>query len=333
MRLLTHSRAKDYKLCPKKHFIAYELGYRSVRAAEPLLMGSVFHSGTAEPYWRARKAGESLQAATVAAMEGTSKQCQVRELDLFLAAKMKVMAMAYTSAWNLRPDVRCLAVEESFNLPLFNGIKESAYWRRAGKIDAVLELEDKRIALCEHKTSAMDTGPGSDYRRRLNLDEQISIYFDAVRALGYQPDLVIYDVVKKPTQRPRLASPAATRYKKDGTLKANCREQDETPDEFFDRVLAEMSAKGITSMVDCIEVYRSNAQQEEFNKVLLQTAQLMRFSIDNGVCPQNSDACFQYGNACAYLDVCEGHARLEDPARFYIPATAHPELEEVTSEE
>ena len=300
-----------------------------MRAADALLIGTVFHVGTAEVYWNARKDGKDLTIAMAMAMEATRAESKRRELDRYLQAKNQVMASAYCTAWNLRPDVKCIAVEVPFELPLIWKGKTSEFWRRAGKMDAILQLEDGRVALCEHKTCAQDSGPGSDYRRRLTMDEQISIYFDAAHAIGYAPDMILYDVVHKPQQRPKSASPVGTRYKKDGGLKANCREADETPEEFFERVLSEQTAKGLTSTVDWIEVYRHDAQRKQFGKILVDQARFMRWSIENNIHPPNSDQCFAYrGSACPFVQVCEGTARLEDPAMFYIPKTMHPELED-----
>lgn len=331
-RLLTYSRTKEFRACQRRHYYSYELGYRPCRAADALVMGTAFHVGTAEVYWNARKDGRSLEEATALAMAATRAHCDAKNMDIFLAIKNMVMAAVYTAAWNSRPDVKCLAVEVQFELPLTHGKRESTFWRRAGKIDAILRLEDGRIAVCEHKTSTQDASPGSDYRRRLTQDEQISMYFEAAHALGFPADLILYDVIKKPMQRPKMATSIDSRYKKDGGLKKGARETDETPDEFFARLLEEQMEKGLTSCIDWIEVYRLDNQRKRFGDDLIEQAKMMRWAIENNIHPKNSDACFAYhGSSCAFLEVCEGTARLEDAGRFYIPKTKNPELEEPKS--
>lgn len=68
-----------------------------------------------------------------------------------------------------------------------------------------------RARMIEHKTSTEDIGPGSAYWQRLILDNQISNYNTGLRALGYEPIDILYDVAKRPALRPSLATPEESR--------------------------------------------------------------------------------------------------------------------------
>src|SRR5690606_32440122 len=114
-------------------------------------------------------------------------------------------------------------------------------WRLAGKIDKIVRLPDGRTAIMEHKTTSDSIASDSDYWARLRLDSQISLYVLAARELGYDVQTVLYDVVRKPRhERYRATPPELRKYKKDGTLYANQRERDETPQEFGQRVYQAM---------------------------------------------------------------------------------------------
>lgn len=215
MRLLTHSRAKSFRACQRRHHYSYELCYRAVRQGEALIVGDIFHRYVAEPYWLARKDGHSVEQAAAIALEAlraaleTALKAEI--ITQFVAAKLMVMGICYVSAWNTRPNVTVLEVEKEFNAPLeFDG-KQSLFWKVGGKIDLILRLENGSVALVEHKTSSADVGLATPYRRRLVLDEQISIYYEAAHWLGYALDTVIYDVVSKPKQAPYKATPPESR--------------------------------------------------------------------------------------------------------------------------
>jgi hypothetical protein len=169
-----------------------------------------------------------------------------------------------------------------------------------GKIDLLLRLADGRVALVDHKTHSGDARSGSDYRRRLTLDPQVSTYFMGAAALGHPADLALWDVLQKPDVRPLLATPpesrtytvpksrackqcgkakappaphfdaeagvscAGGRVVTDvgGALKAGQRSQDETVDAFHERCMAALADDGPEGALSHIEVVRSDSESE-----------------------------------------------------------------------
>ena len=55
-------------------------------------------------------------------------------------------------------------------------------------------------------------------------------------------------------------------------------------------------------------------------------AQLLRHAERSGRHPRNPDACERYGRMCEFFDACTGAASLDDPARYRVIDTQHPEL-------
>jgi hypothetical protein len=128
--------------------------------------------------------------------------------------------------WNIRK------VEEKFEV-------STGYGKRLiGKIDAIMELDGKDF-LVEHKSTSQWGKDGGEYLHNLLWDEQSTNYLYAYREMYGKPAAgIMYCIVEKPLIKPLLATPPEKRkYKLDGTLYANQREVDETPEEYISRVL------------------------------------------------------------------------------------------------
>lgn len=65
----------------------------------------------------------------------------------------------------------------------------------------------QRVFNIEHKSTALEIGPGSSYWKRLVIDSQISTYQTGTRSLGFEPAGTLYDVVRKVRLIPQLATP------------------------------------------------------------------------------------------------------------------------------
>lgn len=347
-RLYTHSSSKSFRACMYQYYVLYILGYRSVKTAMALFFGTLIH-GALEAYWLARKANQQADRTTASAPDG-STIVRIDPLEAALAAipnninpfdraKARVMVTAYAAVWN---QVNCevIAVEAKFVTPLLDPttMKASEYFDRAGKIDLVIKLEDGRIAVVEHKTSALDVGPGSDYRRRLALDEQVSFYYAGAISLGFKPDTIIYDVLKKFREKPKLATPddkrvmVTDRKTKERRLKSGQRENNETPDE-FERRLATEVAKDPEKYIERIGIQRLPHERKKFALEVWNQSRLMVYALDNGLFPKNSDACFKYGVPCSLASHCYENVPLADTTTFRKLGDLHPELQEAHEDE
>ena len=349
--LISTSEVRCFRRCQQEHFFSYRLRVRPVKKAEALRFGTLVHSGL-ETWWQ------------TVDLETTRATIHGGESDPYELAKADALLTGYHHRWKSE-DLEVLAVEAQFETALVNPVtgRESMTYRLAGKIDAIVRLADGRCAVVEHKTSAEDIGGGSDYWRRLRLDAQISNYLTGAQALGFDATTCIYDVVKKPGSRPRMATPIEAReYTKPrdkacpeckkksappaphtvdgvecadgrvvtdpgGKLYANMRDTDEAPAEYRARILQDIGERPEEYFVRG-EVARLADEREDAALDLWQTARMMRESEIGARHPRNPDACIRYGRACPYFDVCTGVASLEDPTRFRVAETNHEELTE-----
>lgn len=188
-----------------------------------------------------------------------------------------------------------------------------------------------KTLIMEHKTSSEDIGLGSIFWRKLTLDAQISNYMVGARALGFEPDGVLYDVLRKTSLEPLMATPIESRkYTKPtktdpvSRLYANQRERDESPEEYRDRVLEDI-AKRPDYYYQRGVVVRLEEEERDAAFDAWQTADQIRVSHNENRWPRNVDACSQFNRLCDYWPVCSGEATIDDPMLFAKGPT-HPEL-------
>lgn len=375
LHLMTASRLKTLNACPRQHEYRYERGYVTLVDADALRFGTLIHLGL-EAWWKAHMAGQQpdgtpLDVALATVSEHIAAQ-QRGETDEFEAVRVMALLAGYDAQWStFAAGCEVLGVEVPFLLPMLHPRtgEPAREWRIAGKMDGVLRLADGRVAVLEHKTSGEETGVGSDYRRRLMLDPQVSQYFEGVRTMTdpqtgehIVADVCLYDVLQKPAIKPRTATPEADRIytqpksracrecgKKTapppphtdadtgttcvdgrittdpgGRLRAGQREHDETPTEYAERVNADIAAD-LDGYFQHIEVIRLPHEQTTHGFNVWHAARQIWLMRHDGYHRQNPSACVRYGR-CAYIDVCEGTARIDDPARFRRIADPHVEL-------
>lgn len=174
----------------------------------------------------------------------------------------------------------------------------------------------------EHKTTSADITPGSPYWRRLTLDTQVSTYLGATEGV----EGMLYDVIRKPSLRPLKATPPeAQKRTKAGALYATQRETDETPEEYAERLRADISADPNKYYARGV-VVRLPSERTEAARDTWLVAGSIRESMRLGAWPRNPGACDAYGRTCDYWDVCAGVATIDDNARFRTAETPHEEL-------
>lgn len=317
--LITASRVRAFQRCPRYHHIRYNLGYRTTERAAPLAFGSLFHRAL-EAWWTAAD-GPRIEAA----IEQLDREVDSDPYDL---ARAQALIEGYDIRWSdagLTPEL----VEATFELPLTNpqtGAASRTY-RLAGKVDAIVR-SGPQLWLLEHKTTSETITPGSAYWAKLRMDNQVSMYLNGAEALGRPVSGCIYDVIGKPTLRPYKATPPEVRkYKKDGSLYANQREEDETPEEYLSRLRWDIS-ENPDRYYQRAEVVRIGDELQEFDWELWQTARAIRDAEIAERHPRNPNACFQWQRPCDYFDVCSGSASLDDVSRFVHETDPHPELQE-----
>ena len=319
---ITVSRMRAFNSCRRLHSIKYELGYRSLVKSEALSFGTLIHLGL-ETWW---KSGGNLDA-TLTAMRACPGEC-----DAFDMERATALIEGYHARWTGEAaDFEVLGVEVEFSARVRN--PATGYpchdLTVSGKIDVLVRrCSTGKAWLVEHKTSSEDLSAGSTYWQRLRMDPQISVYHDGALALGHEVEGCIYDVLAKPGERPKLATPPDKRKytKKDNRLYEGQRETDETATEFGCRI-REKIAVSPDSYFGRAEVVRTIAEMEESRRDVHATALMIREETRLGRAPRNPGNCFLYGRTCDFFDICSGCGSLEDETRFTKLDSVHPELE------
>lgn len=200
MELLTHSRTAAFKQCRKQHWYSYEKGLRRIVDAKALRMGSAFHTGV-ESLGLGNDVAKACEAAYVE--YGTCPEGYDQHEWNLEAETVARMVSGYEWRWRNSP-LTHLTVEQSFQLPLLNPATGAASktFNLAGKIDAIVQMEDGRKAVKETKLFGDDISVDSDLWPRMRMDQQVSLYLVAARRLGYEVATVLYDVARKPTIKP-----------------------------------------------------------------------------------------------------------------------------------
>ena len=256
-------------------------------------------------------------------------------IDPFELVRAEEMLLGYSvTHWNAPYDV--LDVEAEFDAPLVNPDtgEESQVFRLGGKIDCILrERATGFDVLLESKTTSEDCSDGSPYWLRTLMSPQLSTYMVGIRALGFKPKKLIWDVLHRPAQRPLEATPEADRKYTQVTKKnpvprlyANQRLEPETPEEFRLRIRG--------SILESPSKYYNRGGPVMLERDELEAAYdtwHTAINIDEGRqrqrFPRNPDACSGFGNSpCSFLAVCSGGADIGDPFRYRRTANIHEEL-------
>ncbi len=312
--VLTHTRLTAFATCRRKHHFQYNVGVRREQG-EAYRVGSVWHLGR-----DVLNASKNLDEAIVAMCNYYGSLLN-HELDpvryeRILLEREKLIQLLRGWHWRWQDEPReVVASELPFNVALRNPRtnRASRTYRFAGKIDGIIALAGKGLAIEEIKTTGVDLSMDSSYWKALRLDAQISRYMLAARELGYPVETVMYDVARKPSIAPKLIKGTRETVEQYGQrLAEDIRKR---PDFYFARV----------------EIPRLESDLDEMRHELWQAAIDIRKAENCGHHYRNPAACVNRFT-CAYLDVCSGSIDLtqETPDGFHRLTTyLHPELENV----
>lgn len=318
VQLITNSRMRTLQTCQRLHQIQYVLGYRPIERSYALDWGTLMHK-LLEAWWKAYQAGRPG-----AALSDAFESLDTAEADDLDKAKARVVMAGYDARWApAMADIEVLAVEQEFNYDSGRG------YNLAGKIDGIIRRQGQELIL-EHKNTSADFGPGESYWTKLRMEPQVSQYFRGAVSLGYQPTGCLWDVIRRPEIKPFKATPEASRkYTKDGRLYANQRASDETPEEFTDRLLQQISNSPEDWYARQV-VVRLQDELTQFDRDVQALADDCVRAVDEAHhAPRNPDACAKFGRTCEFFPVCSGAGSLDDEVRYRKAYTMNEELTNV----
>lgn len=300
------------------------MGYRPIEEAEYLSFGKLMHRGI--EIW-------SKNHDVNAAIDAIYKMAnETAILDEFLVAKAHALMEGYNTRYENEPYVM-VAVEQQFFAPLLNPetARESQNFVNSGVLDGLLQkIGSAKYTLKEIKTTSENIeDQSSDYWLNLQIDSQVSHYYLGAEALGYQIESCLYDVCRRPGLQPYKATPEDKRkYKADGTLYAAQRDKDETVEEFFERVRADIT-ENPNKYYARREVPRLKTDLEDYMADSWQIAQVIRTYQTKGKFPRYTRSCISLYGTCPYFGVCVGKASLDDTTLFKKVEQKHQELKTV----
>lgn len=310
-RELTNSMRNKFASCHRAFKFCYEDLKRPIKTSDALNFGTAMHQ-LLECYW-------------------LNAEAEFPNVDdEYTAMTLKALFEGYRNRWEEydRNTYEAICTERAFKAPLMNpetgGISKT--FHLAGKIDALAkEKATGKVVIVEHKTTGQDIGPGSDYWRKLPIDGQVSGYYVGAEAIDYPASKCLYDVIRKPTIKPYKATPEDKRkYNKDGSLSKACRENDETPDEWYERLTADIASRPDYYYAR-IEISRSDNDLMEYlfdmwavSREISDAHRMNRWS-------RNPQACSVFGT-CEYFGVCTGEQDIDDVTLFRTAERANEEL-------
>ena len=313
----TSSSTSTYLTCPRKYEWAYKNKIRPEHRSEALRVGSGFH-----------KAIEMLTdgLAWEQVVNDTIRDC----VDEHEAHMVLAMATAHAHRWQ-HEQLEQISVEEKWSKTL-GGVD------CRGMIDGTVRLPDGRSAVHEYKTTSQDIEPGAVYWRRLKMNVQVAMY-----QMASEADTVIYDVIKKPTIRPKqvplldadgnkivLDDETGERVEnKNGTWKQSATKgcslstRLETPEEFGMRCYEQLTGDPdkFFARIECPRV-------EGDLLAAIEDLRHVERLVSLDIYPRNTNACATYGK-CEYFELCNSNMKPADgvPAGFVQLQSAHPELD------
>lgn len=334
IQLLTNSRRNSFGSCHRKHYYEYELGLRPISDAESLRFGSLAHAGLEAWFLNLWNGVDVARTEAIAAIRANAPK---ENADLYTQATAEAMICGYSDRWQ-SAGFEVLAVEQHFEIPLINPDTngQSRTFRLAGKIDAIVRLPDGRVVIVEHKTSSEDIGPDSRYWTKLAIDGQVSGYYMGAKALGYDVEGCLYDVLRKPTIRPGqvpvldgdgvkivVDAEGARVRTKDGK---KWRETGSTADGYFLQVRPETVEEWYKRLADDIaaqpdkyfrrlEVPRLDSDLVEYLGDMWAVGREIAEAQQSKRWPKNPRSCDVF-SGCPYFEVCAGRETIENPHVF-----------------
>jgi hypothetical protein len=319
--------------CLRQYFYRYELALRSRRDAAALRLGAAVHVGL--EFW---SRGTPADQAILAATKGY-ETCPAWADSYDWQIEREIVANLLAGYfWRYGNDVlEYVEIEKPWEMPLVNPAtgRESRTYQLAGKRDGLVRATE-------------DIGPDSEYWLRLRCDQQISLYTLSALHEGHDVSGVLYDVIRKPTIRPRqipLLDEASLKmvvdeatgermFNKDGKPRQSAgpgmklATRQETPEEFGARLLADIEERPdyyfqrreVPRLEDDLQAFRLECWQQA--QLLSDCRRWGRWFRNVG---RNTCSFCEYSRLCLQSITVAPEA---PPDGFEIVNDVHPELAE-----
>jgi hypothetical protein len=297
LQTVSNSSLAAFGRCPREYKYAYVDRVRLRERSEALEFGTLLHKALAA--WWASPPSSRLGSA-LSEIDG----------EPYAVATARALMIGY--------DVAYYGIYMPSEVEHWFTMQRNGY-AMVGAIDAISTDSNGVVHLVEHKTTSNAISPGSDYWRAIDaLDPQVSTYMAAARANNYNARDMIYDVIRKPTIRPDRATPVGERKYTIPSkanpvprLYASQREQDETPGEWCERLMLDISTRP-EWYYQRRTIVRLEADEMEHERDIDGMVAMIMLCSKGEMWPRNTNSCIRYGRTCDYFDVCSGTCGLND---------------------
>lgn len=204
------------------------------------------------------------------------------------------------------------------NAPLTNPDTghNSRTWSTVGIIDK-LGMENSQSVIWDHKTTSSDiSDPAGPYWRQLSIADQPSHYELLLLQHGERPSRVVWDVVRKPSIKPKQISKkdrerivefgeyCGFALSREALKSAPTIERESG--EFYQYRVAQSCLDDPMRYFARRDTPRTNEQLAEYASELWEIGQVMRDDRRRGTAFKNASSCFQYNTPCEFLSLCTG---------------------------
>ncbi|NDD52845.1 hypothetical protein EBZ39_03025 [bacterium] len=259
------------------------------------------------------------------------------DIDPYDRATIDALITGYREHY-ARDTFRAVAIEQEFRLPIFNPhskrVSTSKTYEYSGKIDLLVDdpMQPGKIWLMDHKTTSEDIeNQASPFWMRLRNATQPTHYQLALKQLGLEIDGCVWDVIKKPTIRPRkLTKEEKKELEMFGTYHGVLIDMGyvpdaEQPEHYAARVLSDIRATPGKYFQRQI-VPRTNEDLYEYASELFGISTRIRECETDGRFYKTGEphSCTLYNRTCEYLPLCVREGSTFD----YVQSPGHSELED-----
>lgn len=209
-----------------------------------------------------------------------------------------------------------------------------------GQRDGVVRDANGDTWVLERKTTSASIAPGSIYWAKLRLDVQIGIYS---RTMPEPPAGVIYDVMRKPTIKPKMISAAnckklastgeyCGRKFDEAEVETAVSNKYETEELFGARLFLDIQEQPGRYFARQI-VRRSLDDYASLDRDLSDQIEMIEACEARGSYPRNPNSCDNF-SGCVFTRLCENNvcpSAGETPDGYYRREHAHRELDDVST--
>ena len=306
---VTYSALKMFKNCQRKYKNRYireivAMGYDD----EKLFLGSLIHN-CLEIWYK------------------TNSRKKVLEIIPPENLLARAMIVSYIKKYATEP-FEVVAVEKEFSVDIINPEtnRQSKSFTLAGKVDAIVKMENGQYYILEHKTAS---SINNTYLDALWTDFQIIIYslFLGVKITG-----VVYNIIGKAKLKQAEGETEEEYQERRSKLMAKNksfrtsakRKMPESDQAYFKRLLKKYKED---NMFHREEIIISKPLLEDLKFELWDLTQALLDAKNKDRYYKNGDFCFNYNSACQYYELCKSCDNEIVLENLYEHKPAHEELE------